>query len=53
LAKEKKTNKYYAIKALKKSEILRLKQVDHVMSEIEILFEVDHPFLVVMMMIVG
>lgn len=46
MAREKKTSKYVAIKALKKSEILRLKQVDHVMAEVEILFEVDHPFIV-------
>jgi len=33
---------------LKKGEILRLKQIDHVMSEINILSEIDHPFLVLL-----
>ena len=46
LVKEKKTGKFFALKILKKAEILRLKQVDHVMSEITILFDIDHPFLV-------
>ena len=46
VAKEKKANKYYAMKALKKAEILNLKQVDHVMSEIDILTQIDHPFIV-------
>ena len=46
MVRHKKSNKYFALKMLKKSEILRLKQVDHVMSEINILFDIDHPLLV-------
>ena len=38
--------KYLALKMLKKAEILRLKQVDHIMSEINILGEIDFPFLI-------
>lgn len=41
-----KENKYYALKILKKIEIMKLKQVDHILSEISILNIIDHPFLV-------
>jgi len=40
-------NCFFAIKIMKKSEIIRLKQVDHVMSERSILQDVSHPFIVV------
>ncbi|KAI7869526.1 hypothetical protein BDF14DRAFT_317225 [Spinellus fusiger] len=44
LAKEKKQHKFYAIKVLKKSEIVRLKQVEHINSELEsTLFSVACP----------
>lgn len=43
-----KENKYYALKILKKIEIIKLKQVDHILSEISILNIIDHPFLVKM-----
>lgn len=46
LARHKKTNKIYAIKMLKKAEILRLKQVDHIYSEYNILSMLNHPFIV-------
>jgi serine/threonine protein kinase len=36
----------YALKILKKSEILRLKQLDHILSEVRILGTVQHPFIV-------
>ena len=48
LSKQKKGGKFIALKILKKAEILRLKQVDHIMSEITILAEIDHPFLIKM-----
>jgi protein kinase A/protein kinase X len=35
-----------ALKCLKKSEIIRLKQIDHVKSEKSILARIDHPFIV-------
>lgn len=46
LAKNKKTGEFYAMKILKKFEIIKTKQVDHVISENSILVEIDHPFLV-------
>lgn len=46
LAKNKSTGKYCALKILKKAEIIKLKQVDHIMNEIRILTMIDHPFLV-------
>lgn len=46
IAKNKKNGKYYAIKLLKKSELIKLKQVDHIMNEIKILSILDHPFLI-------
>jgi serine/threonine protein kinase len=38
--------KYLALKALKKSEIIRLKQVEHVKSEKELLWKISNPFVV-------
>ena len=46
LSKNKKNGKYVAIKILKKSELIKLKQVDHILNEIKILSMIDHPFLV-------
>lgn len=49
LAKDKKTSEYVALKMLKKAEILRLKQVDHIISENTILSQINHPFLIKML----
>lgn len=46
IARQKSTGKYFAIKILKKAEIIKLKQVDHIMNEVRILSVIDHPFLV-------
>ena len=46
LCKVKATGQYVALKILKKAEILRLKQVDHVISEFSILRMCNHPFIV-------
>lgn len=46
LAKHKASGKFYALKMLKKAEIIRLKQVDHCMSENSILGSIHHPFTV-------
>ncbi len=46
LAKCKATGEYCALKILKKHDIIKLKQVDHVISENTILIDIDHPFLV-------
>lgn len=39
---------FWALKILKKADILKLKQVDHILSEIQILNLIDFPFLVKM-----
>lgn len=46
LAKNKKNGEFFAMKRLKKAEIIKLRQVDHVISENTILADIDHPFLV-------
>eukprot|EP01017_Pseudomicrothorax_dubius_P046201 TRINITY_DN8106_c0_g1_i2.p1 TRINITY_DN8106_c0_g1~~TRINITY_DN8106_c0_g1_i2.p1 ORF type:complete len:289 (-),score=94.62 TRINITY_DN8106_c0_g1_i2:331-1197(-) len=46
LSRGKTTGKYCAMKILKKAEIIRLKQVDHIMSEYKILGMINHPFIV-------
>ena len=46
LSKNKKTGEYFAMKILKKADIIKLKQVDHVISENTILADIEHPFLV-------
>uniref|UniRef100_A0AAV1UYC6 cAMP-dependent protein kinase catalytic subunit n=1 Tax=Peronospora matthiolae TaxID=2874970 RepID=A0AAV1UYC6_9STRA len=45
-ATHKATNTYCAIKILKKAEIIRLQQVEHMLSEKAILQCLDHPFIV-------
>mmetsp|Transcript_17663 Transcript_17663/g.45414 ORF Transcript_17663/g.45414 Transcript_17663/m.45414 type:complete len:323 (+) Transcript_17663:75-1043(+) len=42
----KQNKQHYALKILKKSAIIRLKQVDHIASEKNILQELNHPFIV-------
>jgi protein kinase A len=49
LAKEKSSGAFYAVKLMKKNELIRLKQVDHVRSEISILASISHPFMVDML----
>jgi len=44
LCKNKKTGEFSALKILKKHDIIKLKQVDHVISENTILIDIDHPF---------
>ena len=46
LCRKKKSNKIYVMKILKKSEIIKQKQVDHVYSEYNILSSLNHPFIV-------
>jgi serine/threonine protein kinase len=46
LCKHKEDGEYYALKILKKSEVIYLKQVDHVKTEKKILEEIEHPFIV-------
>ena len=42
----KKTGSIWALKMLKKSEVIRLQQVEHMISEKSILSRMDHPFIV-------
>jgi len=53
LCKYKKEKVYYAMKILKKYEILRLNQLEHIYSEYTILKELDHPFIVFYILRVG
>ena len=46
LCKHKKTGEVYVMKILKKNEIIKQKQVDHVYSEFNILASLKHPFIV-------
>ncbi|CAG9318422.1 unnamed protein product [Blepharisma stoltei] len=46
LCRVRSTGDYAALKILKKSDILKMKQVDHVISEFSILRTIRHPFLV-------
>jgi hypothetical protein len=46
LCRHKETGKYWALKILKKNEVIRLKQVEHIMSEKAILAQINHPFIV-------
>jgi len=39
-------NNYYALKTLKKAAIIKMKQVDHIVSEKAILQSLQHPFIV-------
>lgn len=48
LIKKKQDGKYYALKILTKADIVKLKQVDHIYSEVVVLNTVDHPFLIKM-----
>jgi protein kinase A len=38
--------KYFAIKTIKKKEVIIHKQVDHIQNEIDILHMINHPFIV-------
>ena len=46
LIRHKQTNKYFALKILTKAEVVKLKQVDHILSEVTILNHLNHPLLV-------
>lgn len=46
LCRDKNTDNFYALKILTMSDVIRLKQVEHVKNEKSILHEVNHPFIV-------
>lgn len=43
------TGKYYAMKVLKKAEVVKMKQIEHTINEKNILERLDYPFLVYML----
>jgi len=45
-AKYKVDSKYYAVKFMKKHEIIKLKQVDHINNEKRLMAQIDYPFVV-------
>jgi len=48
-AKYKQDGKCYAVKFMKKQEIIKLKQVDHINNEKNLMSQIDYPFIVNMM----
>lgn len=46
IAKNKKSGNYVALKCMKKLEIIKAKQTDHIMNEIKILGSIAHPFII-------
>ncbi|KAI9325783.1 camp-dependent protein kinase [Zopfochytrium polystomum] len=46
LAKFRNTDQFYAMKSLKKAEVVKLKQVEHINSEKQILAQINFPFIV-------
>lgn len=46
IAKNKKNGNYVALKCMKKLEIIKAKQTDHIMNEIKILGSISHPFII-------
>jgi len=46
IAKHKKSGNYVALKCMKKAEIIKSKQTDHIMNEIKILGSISHPFII-------
>ena len=46
IAKNKKSKQYVALKIMKKMEIIKSKQTDHIMNEIKILAMINHPFVI-------
>ena len=40
--------RFFALKMMKKTEVMRLKQVEHMRDEKQILMNVNHPFLIIM-----
>ena len=48
LINRKSDNKYFALKVLQKADVVKLKQVDHILSEVMVMNILDHPLLVKM-----
>ncbi len=48
LARARSDGRHYAVKVLRKEQLLRLKQVQHVINERRLLAAIDHPLIVKM-----
>ena len=46
LSRHKENKDYFALKMMRITEVIRLKQIEHVKNEKEILAQVSHPFIV-------
>lgn len=46
IAKKIKNSSFYAIKLMKKIDIIKSKQADHIMNEFKILSMIEHPFVI-------
>jgi len=46
LARLKANGEYYALKVMKKEDIIQYKQVEHILNEKHILEEINHPFII-------
>ncbi|EDO35830.1 predicted protein [Nematostella vectensis] len=46
LARDRRGGEFYALKIMNISEVIRLKQVEHVQNEKNILMSIEHPFIV-------
>jgi serine/threonine protein kinase len=46
LGQEKNSKNYYAIKIMKKEELIKLGQVEHILNEMKIMNYLKHPFVV-------
>ncbi len=46
IAKNKKNGNYVALKCMKKLDIIKAKQTDHIMNEVKILGMISHPFII-------
>jgi protein kinase A len=46
LVKKKNDNKYLCVKIMKKEELIKSQQVDHISNEYRILSTISHPFVV-------
>ena len=46
LCRNRKTGEYFAMKILKKADIIKSKHVDHIENEKKILERIEHPFVV-------